>query len=197
MCREEGLTIRPRRKVKAKVDVPRTQHSRATRVNECWTLDFVSDQLESGKRLRFLNVVDECTRECLLCWPEFTFKSMDVVMRLEALVKQRGQAPSRLRSDNGSEFVAAACTAWLQRHSVEHVRSRPGKPTDNPMVESFNSRFRDECLDRQLFSTLKDASTVTDAYRREYNEVRPHSALKYRTPVEYRQSLQRRPAGLS
>jgi putative transposase len=126
-----------------------------------------------------------------------TFKSADVVKRLEALVGKRGRAPSRLRSDNGSEFVAAACEAWLKRNSVEHVRSRPGKPTDNPMVESFNSRLRDECLDRQLFATLKDASTATEAYRREYNEVRPHSALKYQTPVEYRQSLQRRPAGLS
>lgn len=191
LCREKGLTIRPRRKPRRKGVVERKPHVKATRPNECWTLDFVSDQLESGKRLRFLNVVDECTRECLMCWPAYSYPSADVVSRLEKLVKQRGQAPARLRSDNGSEFIAVNCQKWLSKYQVEHALSRPGKPTDNAMVESFNSRFRDECLNRYLFGTLWDAAAVAEQYRKTYNERRPHSSLRYKTPLEYRQFIER------
>jgi putative transposase len=136
-------------------------------------------------------MVDDCAQECLLCWPTVfsktrTFNGADVVKRQEALVGKRGRAPSRLRSDNGIEFVAAANASWLKRNSVEFVRSRPGTPTDNLWVESINSRIRDECLDRQLFSTLEEASTATAADRREYPEVRTHRPLRHKTPVEYR-----------
>lgn len=197
MCREEGLTIRPRRKKRAGVEVEHKAHPRAVRPDECWTLDFVSDQLESGKRLRILNVVDECTRECLLSWPAFTFPSADVVEKLEELATGRGKPPQRLRSDNGSEFVASTCVSWLATRRVEHARSRPGKPTDNAIVESFNGRFRDECLNGQVFRTIKEATEITEAYRRAYNQHRPHSGLKYQTPLEYRQQLERAPLGLS
>lgn len=142
--------------------------------------------------MRFLSVVDECTRECLLCWLEFSFTSSAVVKRLETLVKERGVPAERLRSDNGSEFVASKCMKQMEKRQVEHFRSRPGKPTDNALVESFSSRLRDECLNRQLFGTLWDAAAVAEQYRKTYNERHPHSSLRSKTPLEYRQFIERR-----
>jgi len=157
---------------------------RAERVNHVWSYDFVWDQTEDGRMLKMMPVVDEFSRECLAIEVGRSFKSADVVATLERLFEKHGE-PDFIRSDNGPEFIAQAVREFLQDRDTRTLFIAPGSPWENGYVESFNSRFRDELLNRELFTTLTEARVLVEEHRLEYNECRPHSALSYLTPLVF------------
>jgi putative transposase len=160
-----------------------TRH-RAERPNHVWSYDFVMDQTAEGKRLKMLPVVDEFTRECLTIEVERSLMAEDVVSTLEYLFEVRG-VPEHIRSDNGPEFIAEAVKSWLARRGSKTLYIEPGSPWENAYSETFNSRLRDELLDREVFETLKEAKVILEDHRLDYNHRRPHSSLGYRTPAEF------------
>lgn len=153
-------------------------------INDIWSMDFVADALFDGRRLRTLPIVDHYTRECLAIDVGQSLKGGDVVRVLEQLRMTRG-LPKTIKVDNGSEFISKVMDKWAYEHGVELDFSRPGKPTDNAKVESFNGRFREECLNAHWFLSLEDAKGKIEAWRRYYNEDRPHSAQGWMTPAEF------------
>lgn len=152
--------------------------------NDVWTYDFVADRTVSGSSLKWLTLVDEYTRECLALHVDRAVSGADVRRVLARVVGRRG-APRRMRSDNGSEFICEALRQWLPQQGTEPIQVAPGSPWENGYCESFNSRFRDEFLEREEFETVADAREKGEWFRREYNTVRPHSALGYKTPREF------------
>src|SRR5690349_8155130 len=190
LYRLEGLSLRhkrPRRNRSARLRQPKQL---VTGSNEIWSADFVADALFDGRRLRALTVVDNYTRECLALEVGPNLKGEDVVRTLTRITSSRGK-PRTMKSDNGSEFISKAMDRWAYENGVELNFSRPGKPTDNAKVESFNGRFRSECLNAHWFLSLDDAKRKIEAWRRYYNEVRPHSALKWATPAEYARRMRK------
>lgn len=157
---------------------------RPLRPNHVWSYDFVEDRTERGRKLRMLVVIDEFTRESLAIEVAWSFTAERVIEVLQYVFAVRG-APEHLRSDNGPEFVAQAVTRWLDRAAVKTLFIAKGSPWENGYVESFNSRFRDELLDRELFLGLADARWVVDRWRLDYNHHRPHSSLDYQTPAAF------------
>ena len=185
LYREEGLILRkktPRRRVAC---VKREIPSAALTRNDCWSMDFVSDQLFDDRRLRVLVIVENHTRECLALEASAKIHGIDVVTTLERITGVHG-FPKRIKVDNGPEFISKDLDRWAYWNHVELDFSRPGRPSDNALVEAFNSRFRQECLNQHWFLSLQDANTKLRAWQNEYNAVRPHSALGYRTPLESR-----------
>ena len=181
----EGLQLRakrPRRHVSAAHRQPPRRS--AGHVNDAWSMDFVADQASGGEKFRMLTVVDVFTRECLAIEAGQRLRGDDVVRVLNRLIAERG-APKRLFCDNGSEFTGRLLDLWAYHNQVTIEFSRPGKPTDNAPIESFNGSFRDECLNVHWFSTLDDARVKIEAWRQEYNESRPHKALNQLSPLEY------------
>ena len=150
--------------------------------NHVWSYDFVADRTHDGRPLKMLTVVDEYTRECLAIEVERRADSMSVLEKLATLFIERG-VPDHVRSDNGSEFTAGLVRNWLGRMGVKTLFIEPGSPWENGYVESFNGKFRDECLNGEIFYTLTEAKVLIERWRRDYNEVRPHSALGYRPPA--------------
>ena len=182
--REEGLNLRVKGRRK-KVGMPRMPESgMPVRVNECWAMDFVSDQLYNGKRFRSLTLLDVFSRECLAIHAEQRITGENVASVLDGIVAERG-CPERIKVDNGPEFISNALDAWAYFNGVVLDFSRPGKPTDNPHIESFNGIFRNECLNVNWFMSLPDAKNKIERWKIDYNEFRPHSALTYLTPSEY------------
>jgi putative transposase len=161
-----------------------SQRRVATRPNEVWSYDFVSDQTSDRRRLKFLCVVDEFTRECLALAVRRSFRAQEVTAVLAGLMALRG-APAHLRSDNGPEFVARAVQAWLKANTIGALYLAPGSPWENACVESFNSRLRDEHLNREDFTSLLEAPVLAAGWRRDDNEARPHSALEYLAPAVF------------
>jgi putative transposase len=157
---------------------------RAERPDHVWSYDFIHDQTADGRGLKLLPVVDEFTRECLTIEVERSLTAEDVVSTLEYLFEVRGE-PEFIRSDNGPEFVAEAVSSWLARRGSKALYIAPGSPWENAYSETFNSRLRDELLDREMFETLKEAKVLLEDHRLEYNDRRPHSSLGYRTPAEF------------
>ena len=155
---------------------------RAERARHVWSYDFVFDRTAEGRPLRILAIVDEYTRECLSLDVARRLRSDDVLARLAQLFVERGP-PTYLRSDNGPEFTATAVRDWLHRVGVTTLFIAPGSPWENGYVESFNGKLRDECLNRERFDTLLEAQVLIEGWRREYNQIRPHSALGYRPPA--------------
>jgi putative transposase len=184
LYREEGLALRRTVPRKRRVAVERRERSQATGANQVWSLDFVSDQLADGRRFRALTVVDVYPRESLAIEPGQSLKGEDVVRVLQQIQQERG-GPKRLFCDNGSEFCSQVLDLWAYQNGVKIDFSRPGKPTDNGHIESFNGTFRDECLNTHWFTSLDDARQLIEAWRREYNESRPHRALGEKTPYEF------------
>ena len=154
-------------------------------INECWSMDFVADQLFNGQRIRALTVVDNFSRESLAITVDFALKAEDVVATMRHVQALRG-TPQRIQVDNGSEFISLALDQWAYEQSVMLDFSRPGKPTDNPFIESFNGSLRDECLNVHWFLSLDDARDKIERWRQDYNEFRPHSSLGDQTPSEFR-----------
>lgn len=152
--------------------------------NDVWCYDFVADRTSDGRTLKWLTLVDEYTRECLALHVDRCVCGADVRRVLARVVGRRG-APRRIRSDNGSEFICEALTAWLPAKGTEPIPVAPGSPWENGFSESFNSRFRDEFLEAEEFESVADAKEKATWFRREYNTVRPHSALGYKTPKQF------------
>ena len=189
LWREEGMQV-PKKQCKRRRSsvCGGSQNScvqkRPLRPNHVWSYDFVEDRSECGRKLRMLVVIDEFTRECLAIEVAWSFTAERVIEVLQYLFSVRG-APEHLRSDNGPEFVAQAVTRWLDRAGVNTLFIAKGSPWENGYVESFNSRFRDELLNRELFLSLEDARWVVDRWRLDYNHHRPHSSLNYQTPAAF------------
>lgn len=185
--RQEGLRV-PRKQTKKQRlggTEAGSQRRRATRMNEVWCYDFVFDQTEDGRRLKWLPICDEFTRENVALEVERNMKATDVVRVLEATVARRGCAPKYLRSDNGPEFVAKVVRKWIAEKGFETLYIKPGSPWQNAYSESFNSRLRDELLNVESFGSLLEAKVLGKAWREAYNKKRMHSALEYKTPEEF------------
>jgi putative transposase len=151
-------------------------------------MDFVSDALADGRKLRCLNIVDDCTRECLAIEVDTSLTGRRVVAVLQRLAETRG-LPLSISVDHGPEFEGQALDAWAFEAGVQLAFIRPGKPVENAYIESFNGRFRDECLNENWFVTMAQARRVIEHWRIEYNEDRPHSRLGYLTPARYAATL--------
>ena len=157
------------------------------RPNAVWALDFQFDELTTGKPLKLLNIIDEFTRECLAAHVDTSITADHLCSVLDRLVALRG-APAYLRCDHGPEFVAYALSDWCRFNNAATTFIDPGSPWQNAWVESFNSRFRDELLNLQLFDSVLEAQFIVDDWRAEYNHVRLHSSLGYVPPVEFKQA---------
>ena len=184
LYQEEGLVLKQRPKRRRKAAEHPRERVRASEANQAWSLDFVADQLTDGRRFRALTIVDVFTRESLGIEVGQALKGTDVVEVLNRLRFKRG-APKMLFCDNGSEFTRQIMDLWAYQNGVRIDFSRPGKPTDNAYIETFNGTLRAECLDTHWFGTLAEAKESIEAWRREYNESRPHRALGERTPNEF------------
>ena len=147
-----------------------------------WSYDFMIDRTAEGRAFKILNIIDEYTRECLAILVARKIKNQDVIDLLFYLFIFRG-IPEHIRSDNGPEFTARAIRRWLSRLGVKTLFIEPGSPWENGYIESFNGKLRDELLNREIFTTLEEAKVLIEQWRREYNQVRPHSSLGYRPPV--------------
>lgn len=192
LYKELGLQLRnktPKRRVKAKL---RDDRRPATRTNEIWAMDFVHDQLATGRKLRVLTIVDTFSRFSPGLDVRFNFRGADVVEVLEQVGAAHG-FPASIRVDQGTEFVSRDLDLWAYQRGVTLDFSRPDKPTDNAFIEAFNGKFRTECLNAHWFMSLPDAQEKVEAWRREYNELRPHSAIGNKTPI----SLANRPPACS
>ena len=178
----EGLTVRtkPRRKLASRARVPLPA---ASRPNQRWSMDFVSTRLTDGRWFRTLTVLDLYTRESLALVAGRALTGIKVAAALTAIVRHR-RSPQSITVDNGGEFVSRAMDAWAYAHDVRLDFIRPGKPVENAFIESFNGRLRDECLNSHVFNTLGEAQAILNAWRDDYNRVRPHSALADLTPAE-------------
>jgi len=180
--RELGLSVkRTRRKRLMRMLRPQPVLSAP---NQEWAIDFLSDMAASGQRLRIFSVVDSFTRECLALEVDTSLPSRRITRVLEAILAQR-RRPGAIRCDNGPEITSRHFLAWCIERRIDIVHIQPGKPTQNPHVESFNGRLRDECLNVSWFWNLFDARRKIAGWREEYNQQRPHSALHYRTPEEF------------
>jgi putative transposase len=183
--KEEGLNLRSKRPRRTKAAAHRLERPANNSLYKCWSMDFVSDALFDGRKFRALTIVDNYSRECLAIVPGQSLRGIDVVIALERIKAERGLVPERIQTDNGSEFISKEMDRWAYENKVTMDYSRPGKPTDNPFVESFNGSFRDECLNAHWFLSLEDAVMKIEAWKTEYNHYRPHSSLSDRTPAEF------------
>jgi putative transposase len=178
----------PRKRRRRRVAASRPRPLAPSSRNSVWCYDFVFDACANGQQLKCLTVVDEYTRECLAIDVAGSIRSMRVIEVLSKLISVHG-APRYLRSDNGPEFVSSALLEWIVSEQIESALIDPGKPWQNGTNESFNGKFRDECLAMEWFRNRIEAKIVIDDWRTHYNEVRPHSSLNYDTPLAYRQRL--------
>lgn len=183
LYRAEGLQVRKRNGRKRALGM-RAPLALPSHPNDRWSLDFVSDSFTDGRRFRILAVVDDCTRECLTLVADTSLSGGRVARELDCVIARRGK-PKTCVSDNGTELTSMAILAWSRSCGVDWHYIQPGKPQQNAFIESFNARLRDECLNETLFSSLSEARAVLARWRRDYNEVRPHSALANRTPEEF------------
>jgi len=189
--RELGLQVRPRRKrkvnyVRGNVVPP------VTRRNERWSIDFMHDRVSNGRPIRSMNIVDDFTRECLALDVAYSFGSADVIRTFENIAFERG-FPTTIRFDNGSEFTSHAMLRWGAERNVQLHFIEPGKPTQNANIESLNGKIRDELFNMHHFTTIFEARRAAAAWMIDYNEVRPHSALGYRTPKDFAESTKTTP----
>jgi putative transposase len=178
--RKLGLQLKNRRRKKM-LSVPRTPFKPASRPNEIWSFDFVSDRTESGRKLKTLSIVDDCSKRSPGLHVEYSITSRDLTDFFDTL----SDLPKKLRCDNGPEMASQHFLDWAHKRGIEIEYIQPGKPIQNAYVESFNGRLRDECLNEEIFRDLEDAKKKIEKWRRQYNEKRPHSSLGMKTPVEF------------
>lgn len=181
LYREEGLLVRKRSR--KKLFRARVPASAPIRPNVRWSMDFVSDAIANGRKFRTLNIVDDCTREALAMEVDYSLPALRVIRALDQIAAERGY-PEAIVIDNGPEFISIALGLWAEEHSVKLVFIQPGKPVQNCYVESFNGRFRDECLNEHWFTSLDDARRIIAAWMQLYNEEREHGSLGM-TPREF------------
>lgn len=182
----EGLQVRMRSRRRKRTSLHRGEVPRATAVNQHWSMDSVHDQLLDGRKFRVLTVIDQWSRESVLLETNFALKGRGVADALDVLSRSR-PLPKAITVDHGTEFTSKVLDAWAYRHGVRLDFTRPGKPTDNGLCESFNGRLRDECLNAFEFVSLADAQQRIEAWRQDYNHQRPHGTLGLLTPSEYAQ----------
>jgi len=196
LYREAGLAVR-RRKRKRIGPFERKPLPKPTAANRSWSMDFVSDGLADGRRLRCLTIVDDCTRECLAIEVDTSITGTRVKAVLERLADTRG-LPRSITVDHGPEFEGQVLDVWAYQRNVQLSFIRPGKPNENAYIESFNGKFRDECLNEHWFLTMAHARRAIEIWRVEYNTERPHSSLGDLTPEEYAErGLARQKEGVS
>ena len=183
LYRNLGLSIRTKKRKKL-VNALRLALPPATRPNEIWAADFIFDALTYGRRLKCLNIVDLFSRECVAIKADLSIPGSDVVRVLDRLKDTRG-VPKILVIDNGPEFTSRALGEWAMANNVRLAFIRPGKPIENAFIESFNGRFRDECLNEHWFRDIAEAQDKIEAWRQEYNTERPHSSLNGLSPQEF------------
>lgn len=178
--REEGLQVR--RKRRKKLTRPRIPMALPTRVNERWSVDFVSDQLANGRRFRVFNIVDDFSRECVAQVVDFSISGLRLTRELDR-ISERRPLPGKIVCDNGPELTCKAMFFWAKKRGVKLHFIQPGKPTQNAFVESFNGKFREYCLDLNWFAGIDDARSTIDTWRKHYNHVRPHRSLGRKPPA--------------
>ena len=183
LYREAKLAVRRRKKVKFPAS-QRQPLTAATSPNQVLSMDFVFDQLANGRRIKCLTIVDDFTRECVDIAVDHGISGAYVVRILDQVSRFRGY-PAAVRTDNGPEFTSRAFLAWTQAHGVQHILIEPGKPMQNGYIESFNGKFRDECLNEHWLPSLTAARDVIADWRRDYNEVRPHSSCGRIPPAQF------------
>ena len=184
LYREEGLAIRTRRRKKRAAQI-RLALPEPQSPNDLWSMDFVSDALFGGKKIRALTVIDCFSRECLAIEVDGSLPAKRVTQVLDRVVASRGSLPRAIRVDNGTEFTSNHFDAWAYERGVQIDFIQPGRPVENALIESFNGRFREECLNTHWFRSLDEARRLIEDWRCEYNDVRPHSSLGYRAPAAY------------
>lgn len=187
LYREEGLQVAVRKKRKricSRGKEGQVKREPVTQASQRWSMDFMSDQLANGRRIRLLNIIDEYTRECLAMEVDVSLSGERVCRVLDRLVKERGH-PENILSDNGPEFTGKALNRWAYEHCVRHEFIEPGKPVQNAYIESFNGTVRDEFLNEHWFLSLEDTRQKSCAFRKDYNEYRPHSSLGGKSPIEF------------
>jgi putative transposase len=189
---EANLAVRRRKKVRRPAS-ERVPLQLAQGVNEVWSMDFVSDSLANGRRIKFLTVADDFSHECVDIAVDWGISGLYVTRLLDRAALFRGY-PLAVRTDNGPEFTSRAFMAWANSHGVRHILIEPGRPMQNGYIESFNGKFRDEHLNEQWFETLQQARSATAIWRQDYNEVRPHSSLGRIPPARFAE-LHRQRAG--
>ncbi len=183
LYREAGLAV-PKRKRRKGIAIERQPLVLPEAPNQTWSMDFVMDSLECGRRIKCLTIVDDFTKECLDIPVANGISGDQVARTLDAIAAFRGY-PQAVRTDQGPEFTSKALDQWSYDNRVELKLIEPGKPTQNGFIESFNGRFRDECLNEHWFRDLAHAREIIGNWRRDYNENRPHSALSCQTPLEF------------
>jgi putative transposase len=184
LYRDEGLIVRTKQRKKI-AHRERSPQPLASRPNECWSMDFVSEKLADGGTIRILTVVDQFTRECVCLQADRSMTGAKVVAALMKASAERRAPPKSITCDNGTEFASRIVEAWAIDNQVRLCFIRPGRPVENGFAESFNGRLRDECLNVSWFSSLANANARLTAWRKHYNEERPHSALDDRTPAAF------------
>ena len=187
----EGLQVARKQRRRRRLGKSTTTVDRALHPNHVWSYDFVADQTADGRRLRFLTVIDEFTREAIWIETARFLNSHDVVRVLEQLVESRG-VPGVIKSDNGPELVADRVQEWIEERGIATKFIEPGSPWQNGHNESFNGVLRDGCLNRWIFVSVREARLVVEHWRQEYNEERPHGALGQLTPAAYAAGLGQR-----
>lgn len=187
LYKEEGLMVK-RRKGRKRAIGTRLPLPVPDKINQVWSLDFLSDALSDGRRFRILGIMDQCSRECLTLAVDTSIGGVRVARELDTLVAKHGK-PLCIISDNGTELTSRAVLQWAQNNGIEWHYITPGKPTENGYTESMNGKVRDECLNEHVFVSLAYARHLIEAWRQDYNNVRPHSSLGYQTPAAYRVSL--------
>lgn len=195
LWRKEGLKVPQRRRLKRALGQSANgcAKRKAEGINDVWTWDFIHDTTTDHRPLKWLTVIDEYTRECVLLKVARGMTAADVIEAIVEVMKMRGM-PNCIRSDNGPEFIAKALQAWLKRAKVGTLYVAPGSSWENGFVESFNARLRDELLEQELFTSLEEARLLARRWQWEYNFERPHSSLGYSTPAKYAASLSSQPA---
>lgn len=182
------LGMQVRTKKRRKLFRPRVPMALPSSINERWSLDFVSDQLGSGRRIRVLNIVDDYSRSCVGQLVDTSISGSRMARYLDEVGSQRGLTKT-IVMDNGPEMTSKAMFFWSKESGVKLHFIQPGKPTQNAFVESFNARFRDGCLNQHWFKDIADARQIIEEWRHHYNEVRPHSSLKYQPPALFEERV--------
>ena len=193
LYREANLAVRKRKKSKRPLN-ERVPLQLAKAVNEVWSMDFVSDSLSNGRRLKYLTVADDFSHECVDIAVDFGISGEYVTRLLDRAAGFRGY-PDMVRTDNGPEFTSRVFMAWAQTHGIRHILIQPGRPMQNGYIESFNGKFRDEHLNESWFETLQQARNAASIWKQDYNQVRPHSSVGRIPPAEFAH-LQRQRAAI-
>lgn len=181
--RQEGFRVSKKQRKMKRTGQSTALRQQAQSPNQVWSWDFVEDQTEAGSKLRILTLLDEYTRQCLAIHVAWSIRAVNVITVVEAAMEHYG-VPRHIRSDNGPEFIAYAIEDWMKANAIGSLYIKPGSPWENGHIESFHDKFRDECLNREVFGSLLEAKVVTEQWRIEYNQQRPHSSLGYQTPEE-------------